>query len=203
MNRVPVVLSMPLDIQESELSRDQEELLASIAPPQLAAPAVASPDSVTSVTKLWAEARRPVILAGRGGAHAVTPLRQVAELSGSLLTTSAVGRGLFNEDPWHMDAMGGFATDGAAALTQEADVLLVFGAALNRWTTRNGSLLENKTVIQVDDQITAFGRHYPVDLQVLGDSRLTAAAIKESLYELFGEGKRQGYRLDGVRERLL
>ena len=203
LDRRTVILSMPLDIQEAEIPASQVSVVDNAVPPIAPMAASASPDAIDKIVKHLSDAQRPVILAGRGGSHAVEEIRQVAELSGSLLTTSAVGRGLFNEDPWHMDAMGGFATDGAAALTQEADVLLVFGAALNRWTTRNGSLLENKTVIQVDDQITAFGRHYPVDLQVLGDSRLTAAAIKESLYELFGEGKRQGYRLDGVRERLL
>jgi len=202
MNRVPVVLSMPLDIQESELSKDQEELLASIAPPQLPAPAVASTDSVASVTKLLADAQRPVILAGRGGAHAVAPLREIADLSGALLTTSAVGRGLFNEDPWHMDAMGGFATDGAAALVQQADLLVVFGAALNRWTTRDGTLLQNKTVIQIDDDTTAFGKHYPVNLTILGDTALTAQAIRDELNECLSGTPRTGYRTPEVKERL-
>ena len=202
MNRVPVVLSMPLDIQESELSKDQEQLLTNIAPPQLPAPAVASADAVASVTQMLADAQRPVILAGRGGAQAVTPLCQVAELSGALLTTSAVGRGLFNEDPWHMDAMGGFATDGAAELVHEADLLVVFGAALNRWTTRDGTLLQNKTVIQIDDDATAFGKHYPVSATILGDAALTAQAIRDKLAESLDGTPRTGYRTTQVKERL-
>ena len=202
MNRVPVVLSMPLDIQESELSKDQEQLLTNIAPPQLPAPAVASADAVASVSRMLTDAQRPVILAGRGGAQAVAPLRQVAELSGALLTTSAVGRGLFNEDPWHMDAMGGFATDGAAELVHEADLLVVFGAALNRWTTRDGTLLQNKTVIQIDDDATAFGKHYPVSATILGDAALTAQAIRDKLVESLDGTPRTGYRTTQVKERL-
>ena len=202
MNRVPVVLSMPLDIQESELSKDQEQLLTNIAPPQLPAPAVASADAVASVSRMLTDAQRPVILAGRGGAQAVAPLRQVAELSGALLTTSAVGRGLFNEDPWHMDAMGGFATDGAAELVHEADLLVVFGAALNRWTTRDGTLLQNKTVIQIDDDATAFGKHYPVSATILGDAALTAQAIRDKLAESLDGTPRTGYRTTQVKERL-
>jgi len=202
IQRVPVVLSMPLDIQEAELPAEQEQLLTTVAPPELPAPAVASPGAVSTVTDMLAKAQRPVILAGRGGAHAVEPLRQVAELSGALLTTSAVGRGLFHEDPWHMDAMGGFATDGAAELFAEADLLVVFGAALNRWTTRDGSLLQNKTVVQIDDSSSAFGKHYPVNMTVLGDTRLTAEAIQQELNDCLNGTPRTGYRTPEVQERL-
>src|SRR5690625_547372 len=202
VNRIPVVLSMPLDIQESELSQEQEALLSSIVPPELPSPAVASASSVTKVTRLLSQADRPVILAGRGATHAVDPLRKIAELSGALLTTSAVGRGLFNQDPWHMDAMGGFATDGAAELVDEADLLVVFGAALNRWPTRDGSLLQNKTVVQIDDTASAFGKHYPVNLTVLGDTQLTAEAIRNELYESLDRTPRTGYRTAQVKEHL-
>lgn len=203
LDRRTVILSMPLNIQEADIPATHIAVVNNAAPPVAPTPPSAAPSAVNEITEHLSTAERPVILAGRGGSHAVEEIRSVAEASGSLLTTSAVGRGLFNEDPWHMDAMGGFATDGAAELMQEADVLLVFGAALNRWTTRNGSLLKNKTVIQVDDQIAAFGRHYPVDLQVLGDSRLTASAITDALNEKLGDGYRRGYRSDSVRERLL
>ncbi len=175
--RVPVVLSMPLDLQESDLSREQEKLLANVVPAELPTSSVASHASVSLVTQKLAEAERPVIVAGRGATHATAPLKEIADLSGALLTTTAVARGLFNDDPWHMDTMGGFSTDGAAELVAEADLLVVFGAALNRWTTREGSLLQNKTVIQIDDTPAAFGMHYPVGFTVLGDSQLTAQAI--------------------------
>lgn len=203
LDRRTVILSMPLDVQEADMPTSQVSVVDNAAPPARPEPASASPYAVEQIVKHLSEAQRPVILAGRGGSHAVDEIQQIAELSGSLLTTSAVGRGLFNEDPWHMDAMGGFATDGAAELMHEADLLLVFGAALNRWTTRNGSLLEDKSVIQVDDQVGAFGRHYPVDLQILGDSQLTAAAVKEALHEYLGGNKHQGYRSDSVRKKVV
>lgn len=202
VERKPVVLSMPLDIQESELPLAQERLLADVIPPTPPAVATASPTSVLQVAQLLKQAQRPVILAGRGSAHAVSEIRQLAKTVGALLTTSAVGRGLFNSDEWHMDAMGGFATDGAAELTAEADVLLVFGAALNRWTTRDGELLKHKTVIQIDDTPTAFGLHYPVDHAVLGDTQLTAEAINVRLVEQLGDTTKTGYRTEDVRQRL-
>lgn len=203
LDRRTVVLSMPLDIQETEIPDSQVSIVDRAVPPEAPTPAGASPVAVDQLVRHLSEARRPVILAGRGASQAVDEIRQIADLSGALLTTSAVGRGLFNEDPWHMDAMGGFATDGAAELMQEADLLVVFGAALNRWTTRSGTLLEGKTVIQIDDQMGAFGRHYPVDLQILGDSQLTAAAVKDGLCKYSGDNKHRGYRTEAVREKLV
>lgn len=203
IDRRTVVLSMPLDVQEAQVPSSQHRVVDSVTPPVIPLAPSASPHAVNHVVELLSNAQRPVFLIGRGGSHAVDEIRRLAALSGSLLTTSAVGRGLFNDDTWHMDAMGGFATDGAAELMQESDLLLVFGASLNHWTTRSGTLLKNKTVIQIDDQVAAFGRHYPVDLMVLGDSCLSASAFVQRWEDQLGDGGRQGYRSPSVYEKLL
>lgn len=202
VDRRTVVLSMPLDIQESLIPKSAEQLLASVEPPAPPTPPTASAEAVAQVARRLQAAERPVILAGRGASHAVAPLRRLAEMVGALLTTSAVGRGLFNEDPWHLDAMGGFATDGAAELFDEADLVIAFGASLNRWTTRSGQLLKNKTVIQIDDSVSAFGRHYPVNYTVLGDSQLTAESLVAELDRQLGDSCLEGYRTDAVRRRV-
>ncbi|MGO1884300.1 MAG: thiamine pyrophosphate-binding protein [Citricoccus sp.] len=202
-NRRTVVLSMPLDVQEGTIPEAQRALVEQAAPPVPATPAGASPEAAERIAGLLAGAERPVIVGGRGAAAAIGPIRALAERAGALLTTSAVGRGLFHEDPWHLDVMGGFSTDGAAELVAEADLLLVFGAALNRWTTRDGTHLRGKTVIQVDDTPNAFGLHYPVDVTVLGDSGLTAAAVDLALASRLGsETPRTGYRTEATRARV-
>jgi thiamine pyrophosphate-dependent acetolactate synthase large subunit-like protein len=58
-------------------------------------------------------------------------------------------------------------------------------------------LLRNPTVAQVDDTPSAFGLHYPVDLEVLGDSALTAKAVAD-LLEQRGTAGKVGYRADDV-----
>ncbi|NDK31932.1 thiamine pyrophosphate-binding protein [Nesterenkonia sp. Hz 6-5] len=195
--RKTVVLSVPLDLQEQQAPLRPASGLELLRPVHSGA----SGPAVSEVAKALATAERPVIVAGRGGVHAVTELRALAEQAGALLTTSAVARGLFAHDPWYLDAMGGFATDGSAELVAQADLLVVFGAALNKWTTRNGSLLLGKRVIQVDDRREAFGFHFPVDDAVLGDTRLTAEAV---LGELRGEagGSRTGYRTESVAQKV-
>jgi thiamine pyrophosphate-dependent acetolactate synthase large subunit-like protein len=187
--RRTVVLSLPIDLQEQMVDfseADVPELLERIPP-------AASPDGVRRLARLLADAERPVIVGGRGAWGAVAELRRLAEASGALLTTSAAGRGLFAGDEWHLDVMGGFSTDGAAELISRSDLVVAFGASLNRWTTRSGSLLRGARVVQVDDTPEAIGFHRPVDLGVLGDSAAVAAAVAAELAELAPDGRR-GYR---------
>ncbi|WP_422678091.1 thiamine pyrophosphate-binding protein [Blastococcus brunescens] len=192
---------MPLDFQRAEVGARQLAELERLEPPSVPALPAAAPSAVAQLADLLERAERPVIVGGRGAAGAVPEIRRLAELTGALLTTSAVGRGLFHDDPWHLDVMGGFSTDGAAELISGADVLVAFGAALNRWTTRDGTFLRNPTVAQVDDTPAAFGFHYPVDLEVLGDSALTAKAVADLLEER-GTARRVGYRTDDVAEKV-
>ncbi|MGD6980297.1 MULTISPECIES: thiamine pyrophosphate-binding protein [Citricoccus] len=179
--RRTVVLSLPLDLQNAEIPERDAARLDQVAPPSGPLRAAPAPEAVEQLAGLLAGARRPVIVGGRGARAAVGPIRRLAEAAGALLTTSAAGRGLFHEDEWHLDVMGGFSTEGAAELIAGADVLIAFGAALNRWTTRGGELLGQATVVQVDDRVEAFGFHHPVDVAVLGDAALTAEATTAAL----------------------
>ncbi|WP_448003716.1 thiamine pyrophosphate-binding protein [Agromyces bauzanensis] len=193
--RRTVVLSMPVDIQDDSVEWDD----ARIPPAGAHAPRAADADSIARLAELFSSAERPVIVGGRGAWRAKAELRRLAAASGALLTTSAAARGLFVGDEWALDIMGGFATEGAARLIADADVIVGFGVAFNTWTTRNGALLERATVAQVDDREEAVGLHRPVDLAVLGDAALVAAAVADALE---AGGPRTGYRRPEIGERV-
>lgn len=193
--RRTVVLSMPVDIQD-ELVEWEDALI----PPAAAhVPRAVDADSIARLAELLAGAERPVIVGGRGAWGAKEELRRLAAASGALLTTSAAARGLFVGDPWALDVMGGFATEGAARLIADADVVVGFGVAFNNWTTRSGALLEGATVAQVDDRDGAIDLHRPVDLAVLGDAALAATAVADALE---ARGPRTGYRRPEIGERV-
>ncbi len=193
--RRTVVLSMPVDIQDELIEWDAARI------PSLGArlPRDADADSITRLIELLSSAERPVIVGGRGAWGAKAELRRLAAASGALLTTSAAGRGLFVDDEWALDIMGGFATEGAAQLIAEADVIVGFGVAFNKWTTRGGALLERATVAQVDDREEAIGLHREVDIAVLGDAALVATAVADALE---ARGPRTGYRRPDIHERV-
>jgi thiamine pyrophosphate-dependent acetolactate synthase large subunit-like protein len=196
-DRRTVVLSVPIDLQTALVDWDED------AVPTV--PAVtgagAGGASIEQLADLLARAERPVLVAGRGGWHAKAQIRRIAASVGALLTTSAAARGLFHDDPWHIDVMGGFATDGGAELIAGADLLVAFGASLNRWTSRNGTLLKDKTIVQIDDTADALGSHTRIDLGILGDTAAVAEAVADRL-DARGVQQR-GYRTDEVETKLI
>lgn len=190
--RRTVLLNMALDVQEQEVEWSEESVPA-IAPRLVPGP---SPDAVTALADLLAGAERPVLVGGRGALGARAEIEQLADRVGALLTTSAVGRGIFHGSPWYLDVMGGFSTPTTAQLIENADVVVAFGAGLNRWTTRGGKLLAGARVVQVDLSAEAIGFHRSVEFGVVGDSALVAEAVGR---ELENRGTRSsGYRTEDV-----
>ncbi|MET9066921.1 thiamine pyrophosphate-binding protein [Streptosporangium sandarakinum] len=148
-------------------------------------PAGPDPAEAARLAEILAGARRPVFVAGRGARTARRELEDLADLTGALLATSAVAKGLFRGSPWDLDVSGGFASPLAAELIRDADVVVGWGCALNMWTTRHGTLIgPDAVVVQVDLDPDALGAHRPVGLGVTGDVARTARAVAD----LLGDG---------------
>lgn len=182
IERRPVVLMMPLDVQaaacpEPSNAEPEETVLRPVRP---------SAAAVREVADVLEGSRRPLIIAGRGAvlANAREPLERLADHVGALLATSAVANGLFAGSPWSLGISGGFASPVSAELIAEADVVLAFGVALNMWTTRHGRLLDPRaTVVQVDHRAETIGANHRVDIGVLGDVAETAEGLIEELQQ--------------------
>lgn len=151
--------------------------------PLLAAPAP-SASGVAAVADLVERAERPAIVAGRGAvaSDAREPLVALADRIGAVLATSANGHGLFAGHPRALGIAGGFASPLAADLLSEADLLLAFGASLNMWTTRHGTLVGAGTrIVQVDLEAEAVGRHQPAEVGLVADAAEAARALAAEL----------------------
>lgn len=193
--RRPIVLNMPLDVQQRMLAADSPR---TPPPHPLVSRPAAAPDAVDRLAGLLVQADRPVFVAGRGARAAAATLQQLARRTGAVLLTSAVARGLFEDDPWYADTMGGFGTPLSQQLVRDADLVVAWGASLNRWTTVDGTLLTGSTVVQVDDDPSAIGRHTPVDIGIVGD----VGEVGASALALLGESEHPGYRTEDVATRL-
>lgn len=191
-----VLLNLPLDVQEIDVEWNPDLVSAATAPLR-SAPSLAA---VHELARVLDGARRPVLIAGRGARHARTELERLADVSGALLATSAVVRGLFEGNPWNIDAMGGFSSPETAELIRGADVIVGFGASLNQWTTQNGGLVTDAVLVQVDIDPAAFGNHRRVDLGIVGDAAEAANAAASELARRDHQGI--GYRTEEVEARL-
>ena len=189
--RRPVVVSLPIDLQEKECEPQEA--------PAFAREEVSSPrpseEAVSRVGDLLEGSRRTTIIAGRGAvlSGARPALEALGERIGALFATSMLARGYFSGSPYDLGVSGGFASPLAARLAGEADVVLSFGASLNDWTTKHGGMFSpSARIVHCDLDPSAIGRIRPVALGVVGDAAATAEALA-------GELDRRAVSLEGFR----
>ncbi|TFB17384.1 thiamine pyrophosphate-binding protein [Microbacterium sp. 3H14] len=179
--RVPVVLAIPYDVASLEAG----EVPAAPSPrvPAPLAPRGAFAEGMLDeIAAALAGAERPFLLAGRGAwlSGASTALGELAEATGALTASSALGRGVFPETQYDLGVTGGFGADGAMELIHTADVAVVFGASLNQFTMRFGELFApGTTVFQID--IAPAATHAHVGGFVRADARVAAEALVDRI----------------------
>lgn len=195
--QLPSVLLVNPENLDAEITDEAE--------PQFAAPrtgAIPQASQVTRAAKSLAQARWPLIIAGRGARHAKSAMVELANTTGALLATSAGAHGLFEDHPFHIGMLGKISTPTTAELARGADVIVVFGCALDDWTTREGKLIgPNAVLIQVDTSPWAVGRFVPVSQSLIADAQAVATALDLEVSKLLAEPK-VGYRTDQTVERL-
>ena len=143
VERRPVVLMLPLDIQAAECPDGIDaagRAAASCGRPARRMASVVEAADALARAEATADHRRPRRREWPARASRSSGWPSVL---GGLLATSAVANGLFAGNPWSLGISGGFASPAAAELIAEADVVLGAGAGLNMWTTRHGRLLQS------------------------------------------------------------
>lgn len=175
--RVPVVLAIPYDVAALDAGP-----VPPAPSPRVPAPLTPKGEfaagMLDEIAAALRDAERPFLLAGRGAwlADAGTALGALADATGALTASSALGRGVFPDARYDLGVTGGFGADGAIELIREADVAVVFGASLNQFTMRFGELFAPGTrVFQVD--VAPAATHAHVSGFVRGDARIVAEEL--------------------------
>ncbi|MET2011980.1 thiamine pyrophosphate-binding protein [Microbacterium chocolatum] len=179
--RVPTVLAIPYDVAALEAG-PIPPAPAPRLPRPLAPTGSFTAGAIRDLAAALAGARRPLLLAGRGAwlAGAGAALGEIADLTGALTASSALGRGIFPRGEFDLGVTGGFGAEGAMDLVAQADVAVVFGASLNPFTMRFGALFSPGTrVAQVD--LAATATHPHVGAYIRADAGLVARAIADEL----------------------
>src|SRR5699024_10245020 len=199
--RVPVVLAIPYDVAQLDIG-DVPTVPGPGRPEPLAPTADFTCAAIQRLARDLAGAERPLLLAGRGAwlAGAGPALGTLAEATGALTATTALGRGIFPQDRYDLGVAGGFGGHGAMATVREADVALVVGAELNQFTMRFGELFHpDTTVWQIDTALAA--THARVGGFVRSDARLGVEAVTEALADRERPGAPWRERVDAPRLR--
>jgi acetolactate synthase I/II/III large subunit len=178
--RVPVVVGVPLDLQERDAPL--EAYLPRVVPrrPEM----LPNPDDVRAAVELLLKSRSPIILAGRGALDAREALLEVADLLAASISTTLPVKGDLAHGPRAIGTAGGYASDGVRQAFERADCVLAVGTSLSRNTIRATAVLD-RTVIHVDLDA---GRR-PVQLPIVADAQLTLERIAAGLRERGRDGR--------------
>jgi thiamine pyrophosphate-dependent acetolactate synthase large subunit-like protein len=196
--RQPVVLGVPMDLQKAKFPWGAEyspstELMPA---PQRPAP---DPALVDELASMIAEAKRPILLGGRGCVRsgAAPAIEALAERCGALLATSLFAKGLFDHNRYGIGVAGAYASPLAREQFAESDLVIGFGAGLGHYTTEAGYLYPNAKGVQIDLNPRGLYQGLRIaDLHVRADAKAAAEAVLAKLEE-------RGYSSSGARTPML
>jgi len=185
-NAGPVLLSLPFNVQKEMVD---EDILDNIKTKGQVYTVDKYSPPVEALTRLIAEAKRPVILAGygciRSGAQEV-----VSQLSDSLnipVATSLKGKGVISEQSAMSLGSLGVTSNGTAYgyIVEHADLVIFLGASFNERTSYlwDKKLLDNKKVAQIDSNPEQLEKVFDTDIAIQGDIKEVLTCVVSNLNE--------------------
>jgi len=147
------------------------------------------PKAIESAVSLLSRSKRPVILAGGGiaSSSAYKELLELAELLGSAVVTTMMGKGVFPENHplygWHTGSKG---TSCGNKLTSSADVIIAVGCRFADETTSSykhgvSFAIPPTELIHIDIDENEIGKNYPCKVGIVADAKSALAHIIEGI----------------------
>ncbi|MDQ6774553.1 MAG: glyoxylate carboligase [Candidatus Dormibacteraeota bacterium] len=173
----PVLIDLPIDVQRTDIDYDLIESLPVSRP----APAAGW---VKRALDMLMDAERPIIVAG-GGVIISEASEELAELAEHLqvpVSPTLMGKGAIGDDHPLYAGIVGIQTQQryANAFFLESDLVMAVGA---RFADRHTGALDvyrgDRKFIQIDIEPTQIGKVFEVDFGLVGDAKLTLAAMLE------------------------
>lgn len=179
-------IALPFDVQKEPLPAAEVWADPSLGtyPSRRVAP---DPELVSLAVKLLRAARSPLFICGGGvvisGAEA--ELLELAEKLGAPIATTISGKGSVDErSRWSVGVVGSNGgTPETRAVVDAADVIVFVGCRAGSVTTERWRhpAPGRARLLHIDVDPSVPGRNYKVDVPLVGDARLTLAALNESL----------------------
>ncbi len=143
------------------------------------------PTQIKKAAKLINEAKRPIIIAGRGVnvSGAYSELRQLAETAQIPVVTTLLGVGCFPENhalSYGMVGMHGMVYANYAI--ESADVLIAIGMRFDdRVTGKISAFAPHAHIIHIDIDPAEIGKNVRVDIPIVGDVKMVLQALNKQI----------------------
>lgn len=187
----PVVLAVPMDVQEEMLPFEYE-----YGPrPLLRGKTIPDADALDAAAGMIASSTRPIIIVGSGAVQgdAVAAIHRLGDRIGALYATTLLAKGVMDDQPHALGIAGTFATPIAEEQFRKADLVIGVGASLNRFTTQDGHLYPGARTLQIVDRppVDVLAAT-PATLHLQGDAASTVLALEAVLAS--GDHTHGGFR---------
>jgi len=190
---VPIVIGVPFDLQQDVWNGADDHPISETLMEPL--PLLVPEETAIAEAASWfAEAKRPILLAGLGAVGARSACIHLAQSTGTLLATTLPAKGLFHDQEFCLGVAGGYATERSRTIFSEADLVLAVGARLAAHTFDGGKLTPHARVIHLDTvpQQRVQGREAS-DLMIKSDAQLGLTALMKAA------PKQLGWRSDAMK----
>ncbi|MBH8597620.1 pyruvate oxidase [Thermoactinomyces sp. CICC 10523] len=168
------VLTIPDDIPTFELEKKALVTSTSYSVSEISPPL----SELEKAREILDQAKRPVILAGKGAQHASDALISFADKLASPIVLSLPAKGTIpDEHPLCLGGLGLIGTSPAYHAMQTADTLIMVGTSF----PFTGFLPEDANTIQIDIDPAQIGKRYPVDLGLAGEAGKTLSWLTEKI----------------------
>jgi acetolactate synthase-1/2/3 large subunit/sulfoacetaldehyde acetyltransferase len=178
----PVLLNIPRDVL-AEVQKQKNVISGPRPAPFLG---TAARQDIEAISKLLAQARRPVILAGGGvkwggASEIVAKLAERLELP--IVASAGHGDVVPSDHDLFFGQVGPRGNTVASELTREADLILALGTRLGFNTTfyTYNDVSQTARIVQVDVEPEAVGRFFPVEIGIIADAGKVAASLLDFL----------------------
>ena len=141
-------------------------------------------NALRRAVKLISAATKPMIIAGGGVIYseAEDALKSFVHTTGIPVGETFAGKGsLPYNDPHNLGATGATGTEGANAISTEADVVIGIGTRYGDFTTASKTAFQNKNVKFININIAEFDAHKHSGLALTGDAKVILEELTEKL----------------------
>jgi len=135
-----------------------------------------SSDALAMAADILNQGRRVAILAGAGALHATDELIAIADVLGAGIAKALLGKAAVPDDlPFVTGGLGLLGTQPSTRMMESCDTLLMVGSHFPyaEYLPKEGKARG----IQIDLDGRRLGTRYPMELNLVGDSRLTLRAL--------------------------
>jgi pyruvate dehydrogenase (quinone) len=182
-SRCPTALIIPADLQEEPYSPPAHAFkqVPSSPPGTSWSRPVPSDAELDAAAEVLEAGERVAVLVGQGARGAAEEVRQLADLTGAGVAKALLGKDVLSDElPYVTGAIGLLGTRPSYELMRDCDTLLIVGSNFpySQFLPEPGQA----RAVQIDIDGRLIGMRYPTEVNLVGDSAATLAALLPRLH---------------------